>query len=557
MDFAKDKKSFFLIFLVLLLSLLVTIPLFKKGFFPTHDFIYVARIQQLDKAIKDGHFPVRWAPDFRYGDPTFNYYAPLPYYLGSGLHNFLQTSFLDTAKILFALSLILSGLGMFLYGRLLFGKLGGLVSAVLYVYAPYRSVDIYVRGTMNEAWAFVFFPLIFFFAEKLKKKATLKNIFGLALVLSLLFSTHNIMTVLFLPFFMVYVGFLFIRNKKRKQFCLGLTLSAIWSFLLGASYLLPAFLEKSFIQTQFVTAGYFDFAGHFVAVRQWFIRNWGYGASLWGPIDDMSFQIGITHWVLIFGGCLVWFLSELKNLKKRKIGDWDFLVFVGLFILSLFMQHNLSTFIWKSFPILAFTQFPWRFLAISVFFASILSGYLFKHLKLNRSFIVLATIILTFFVNINYFKPQQYYSDSIDEHYAGPKVYTVNDRVPRDYLPIWVKKAEVVTFNVPYFLDGLGTISDYQSKTQQKSLTVNVTKAGKIIFPLTYFPGWTVYIDDAKGVVTPSDNGLVIVNIEAGKHDVKLLFQNTFVRLLGNGLTLGGLLASIVYFAYGKSKKSH
>lgn len=552
MVLTKGKNPFFLIFLLLLLSFLVTVPLFRKGFFSTHDFIYVARVQQLDKAIKDGHFPIRWAPDFRYGDPTFNYYAPLPYYLGSVIHNITQASFLDTTKLLFALSLVLSGLGMFFYGRLKFGGLGGLVSSILYVYAPYRSVDIYVRGAMNEAWAFVFFPLIFLFAEKLSYKTNLKNIFGLSLALGLLYFTHNIMTILFLPFFVIYVGFLFLRNKNKKRFFISLSLAAVWSFLLGASYLLPAFFEKKFIQTEFVTAGYFDFAGHFVAVRQWFIRNWGYGASLWGPVDDMSFQIGITHWVLIFGSCLVWFLSELKNIRKRKIGNWNFLVFIGLFVLSLFMQHNLSTFIWKNFPILAFTQFPWRFLAISVFFASILGGYLFR----NKPSLVLVTLVIsiTVLVNFNYFKPGESYADSVDEHYMGPKVYATNDRVPKDYLPIWVKTPEVVAFTTPYFLNGSGVVSDYQSKTQSKSFTVEVSEAGRIIFPVTYFPGWTARVDGVKTMVLPSDNGLVMMNIEAGKHKIRLLLQNTPVRLLGNGLSMVGVLLALGYFLYDKKR---
>jgi hypothetical protein len=35
------------------------------------------------------------------------------------------------------------------------------MSSVFYVWAPYRALDVYVRGAMNESWAFVWFPLIF------------------------------------------------------------------------------------------------------------------------------------------------------------------------------------------------------------------------------------------------------------------------------------------------------------------------------------------------------------------------------------------------------------
>ena len=49
----------------------------------------------------------------------------------------------------------------------LWGDWGGLLSAVFYIWAPYHSVDVFVRGAMNEAWAFVWFPLIFWSAKKL------------------------------------------------------------------------------------------------------------------------------------------------------------------------------------------------------------------------------------------------------------------------------------------------------------------------------------------------------------------------------------------------------
>src|SRR3972149_6939967 len=48
-----------------------------------------------------------------------------------------------------------------------FKRFGGVLSAIFYIWAPYHAVDVYVRGAMNEAWALVFFPAIFYFSYKL------------------------------------------------------------------------------------------------------------------------------------------------------------------------------------------------------------------------------------------------------------------------------------------------------------------------------------------------------------------------------------------------------
>ena len=44
-----------------------------------HDVQQVARLQQMDKSLKAGQFPVRWVEDlgFGYGYPVFNFYPHL------------------------------------------------------------------------------------------------------------------------------------------------------------------------------------------------------------------------------------------------------------------------------------------------------------------------------------------------------------------------------------------------------------------------------------------------------------------------------------------------
>jgi len=155
------KKEILLIISLLILTIPVLMPLFKEGYFPTQDYIYVARIYEMKVALDDGHFPVRWVKDFRNGEPLYNFYAPLPYYVGALIKFIPGFSYLMIIKILFGIGFIFSTITMYFLGRKLFGVLGGFLASIMYLYAPYHSVDVYVRGALSESWALIFFPLIF------------------------------------------------------------------------------------------------------------------------------------------------------------------------------------------------------------------------------------------------------------------------------------------------------------------------------------------------------------------------------------------------------------
>src|SRR3989338_4247814 len=165
------KKTLLILFLITLPSL---ISFFNTQFFYTQDYIFIARLQQMSKALSDGYFPVRWAGDLRFGEPLFNFYAPLPYYLGAVIRLF-GFEFIWVAKILFILSSFLSAVTMYIFIRYLFSSKAALFASALYVYAPYRAVDLYVRGAISEAWAFVFFPLIFYASILIAEKVNFKR----------------------------------------------------------------------------------------------------------------------------------------------------------------------------------------------------------------------------------------------------------------------------------------------------------------------------------------------------------------------------------------------
>ncbi len=544
------KKIILTALLLILITLPTLLPYFNSKFFYTQDYIFIARLNQMSTALSQGQFPVRWAPDLRYGEPVFNYYAPLPYYLGFFIH-LMGFNFLWVSKILFMLSAVLSSIAMYIFSSKLFSKKAGILSAVLYTYAPYKAVDMYVRGSLSETWAFVFFPLIFYSSYLLSKKRNSLNISFLGLSLAGLFLTHNVTTLMFLPFLGLWWIYLLISEKNWKIF-IPLILGSVLGFGLAASFLLPASFERDFIQTKYLTVGYFDFRAHFVAFSQFFSTFWGYGSSLWGPVDGLSFQVGLVNWATLGLTGIALFLSRKD--KKQLI----LISFLAVsFTLSIFLQHNKSAFIWEAFPIMAFIQFPWRFLAVSIFIVSIAGGVVAPYLR-NRLSIVYFIIILAAVVSTySYFKPEKYVDDSFFDKFLNVEKMRQGIDLTKDYLPIWVKTVDAPPLNYPESQDGKTAVSKFEKKGVKAFSQINVLTDSTVEVPITYFPNWEIKANNEKiKLEQPLERGLVRFKLAKGNYNVSFELKDTPVRMIGNTISLFSLLGLTLLLTFKKYKQS-
>src|SRR3989344_7137682 len=149
-----SRPNFWPLVIVIFFGLLAGRTLLPPGYFNMHDDLQMMRQLEMEKCFLDLQIPCRWVSDMGYGFgfPLFNYYPPLPYLIGQGIRLF-GFSFVNTIKILFSLSFLVSGVTMYFLAKEFFGRFGGVVSSIFYIWAHYHAVDIYVRGAMNEAWA--------------------------------------------------------------------------------------------------------------------------------------------------------------------------------------------------------------------------------------------------------------------------------------------------------------------------------------------------------------------------------------------------------------------
>lgn len=529
---------------------------------------------------------------YGFGFPLFNFYPPLPYIVGQ-VFRFLGATFVDTAKYTFAVAFVASGVSMYYLAKEFFGRIGGTLSAVFYLWAPYHAVDIYVRGAMNEAWALVWFPLILWTSYRLiiekKRKYISKWLTLLALSYAALLLTHNLMVLIFTPVLGAWV-LLHLYLKGRWNKLVPLITSGVWSIGLAAFFTFPALFENKFTQIKGQLIGYYDYTAHFVSVRQLlFSRFWGYGASVWMEEDDMSFQIGHVHWILslliilfLAFKLLIWIREKdkkglLEKVKSDKLFIvTSFMLVVGWF--SAFMAHPKSIYIWKAIPQLRLTQFPWRFLTLVIFGLSFAVGYIpgiiarrkvgkNKIVKLlitpSELFILWFLVLGLVFFNWNYFKPLGGKMGALtdEEKFSGFAWDLQQTAGIYDYLPSTAVMAPRAPMSeLAEVLEGEALVSEQKAGTDWGEFRIDV-KSEKAVVRLGIFdfPGWEIYVDGEKAEKYLAENeewGRMYMDLPSGFHNVRAGFENTPVRSVGNATSLlawGGL---VVYAADKRRKTS-
>jgi uncharacterized membrane protein len=206
---------------IILLSLPALSELFKPGYFTTHDGEgHIIRLEEFDIAIQDGQVPPRLSKNlmYGYGFYFFNFNYPLVYYLGETAHK-LGFNFTDSIKIVCGLGLTLSGLAMYFWQKRYWGDWGAFVASILFMYAPYRLLNMYVRGSVAEHIAFVMLPILFMFTEMIAEGDRRKRLIYIPLAgfaYALLMLSHNITAFIFtivLGLFMLFHIYLY-RNLK-------------------------------------------------------------------------------------------------------------------------------------------------------------------------------------------------------------------------------------------------------------------------------------------------------------------------------------------------------
>lgn len=548
----KKQSIVFGVAVAVVMTIVFLAPLAKPGIIAGHDAGYhFTREQLFTHALKEGQFPVRWieGPVPGITHPLFEFYPPLFYYFVAPLI-LIGVPYTLATYVIIAFAAILSVVGMYLFVKQQTNnQMASLFGATLFLFTPYRISQLYVRAAYGEFLATAFVPWAFFAMYN-------KNILLLALSLTAMVTSHQPTAIIAsVPLALWALYNFFQKGQVRELARVGI--AGILAFGLSAFFTIPLIAESGLIRAARLSTGYFDFRAHFAFLGQLIYSAWGYGVSMRGASDGMSFQVGIINWVVLLGAASLLLyniypakqgLASRDNRYKNYNGYIVFFLIIASY--GIFMATSSSEPLWERFSILGYIQYPWRFLLIVSFATSALGGLIFTSVKSRYSYLLLCIPIL---FNLKYLAPAAYMPAKMFD-LGNPELARYNSPenpffgVELGYFPIWVSEVNTDP-NVKRFTVITGTTkvnTTLDTMTRQEA-RVEATQAATIRINTHYFPGWMATIDDGKTkkTVVPAYNnplGNMEINLTPGDYKLSLKLTQTPVRRFADYLSLGTLL---------------
>lgn len=532
---------------LLLLAMPVCFRLFTGSLLYGHDaYCYFPRVVEVHQNLIHGVALPRWAPDLGsgYGQPLFIFHPPFFYWVAE-LWHLLGWDYVTAVNLACALLVVAAAVAMFLLARLYFGDFGGWLGAAAYLYVPYFAVDLYVRSSLEEFAVFALVPLAMYGFGAFARGGN-RNFWVLgAVAYSLVFFSHFPAALLFSP---VLAGFLAVTAWREKSWRLLVDQAAGLAFGLGlgACMWLPALAEKPYVALTRALHGNGEFATHFVYPHQLLYSPWGYGYSVQGPNDGMSFALGWSH-VLLAIVASVWIA------RRPKLADWRLMRFLAIVAsLLCFLMFEDAAWLWKHLPLLPYVELPWRLLGPVALCTAMLVAALgpaIASLRRHRAMAFAAAIALLIIPNLTHLHPGR--TAEIDPAFWTPnqlaatgfETTTMGEITPRwmEQVPPFITEPAVVAAGDAQLRDDRREPFRYSAQIAAKSATrIRVSKA--------WFPGWTLRIDGRPAEAGPSPvTGQVEFSVPAGTHTVELNFGRSPARGLGESISLLSVAAMAAY----------
>ncbi|MDO8658893.1 MAG: 6-pyruvoyl-tetrahydropterin synthase-related protein [Candidatus Levybacteria bacterium] len=375
-------------FLIVILSIIPFAGIFFTFLLPhTHDgFVHLARIGAYFKALGDGQIPVRWAGDlnYGYGMPLFNFMYQVPYLIAS-FFVLLGIGLVSAFKATLILSFVLSGIFMLGFSLAFFKDVRkAVLVTILYQFMPFRLVEILVRGSFGEVYAYAFFPLVLWGITLIFQNKNYKNILITALGAAFLILSHNALSLVFFATSMLFI--LFFAGKPRNYIA---PFAALFlGLLLAAFYWVPAIFEHRYTYGDLFMKDLY--LSHFPPIQNFFIPNFFNNSSL--QTGGISVQFGLFHTLIFIVAAIILFSKRITKFDK-KLFIFCFLIFAA----GLFIMQPISKPIWEKVSLLRQFQFSWRMLSVVGFSLSLMSVSIFYFRLFKNNLIYLLLLFLVVF----------------------------------------------------------------------------------------------------------------------------------------------------------------
>jgi hypothetical protein len=556
--------------LMALLSVSAILPLVRTQPLCTHDgSLHYYRLVAIRDAIESGIPFTRWLPSlaFGYGYPFFNYREPVGYYLAEAVY-LLGLGAPAALNTTYIICLLTAGWGAYLLARDLWGSsLAGIVVGLVYLYAPYQLIDALYRGNLPESVALALLPWILWLFLRYLRAPRPRTFVLAALGVSVLFLTHNISSLLFVPFLGIALLFLAHAERAAVVTLIRALVALALGALAAAFYWVPALLEQDLV-TLFMshTTRNNDFHFNFLGLAEILDPLRRSDPSLLNP--PLTIPLGLPLAALAVAGLVFVLLPASASTdrphtrrSRRLLGIFLALSAVGMVV----MATPASLALWERLPLIAFVQFPWRLIGRAVLPAALLAGgaVLWVPPRGRAVFaglaaaVVIITAIPWLYPAVCQADPYPDLGDIYDfERRSG----LVGVDPEGSYFPRWVGRrpdgspleAALRAGDTPRRFDtgvlpaGARLLSEFYG-ANTATIELESPAPFRAVYHTFYFPGWIVRIDGQSVPIGPTEKtGLLSFGVPAGLHTIEVHWGLTPTRATAAAISAAAALVLVL-----------
>lgn len=549
------KSDIFFILIIVVLNCVVVSDYFYHGSKSANfDAIaHITTIAQFHKALSDGEFPVTWGDGFaNYGLPIGTIAHQLPAYTGAFLTFFTHDPLLSF-NLVYLITAVVSALLFYAFLKIHFSSESSLLATIFYSLAPYRIMNLYMRGAMPEFASAVWVPLLLIAIYQIGRKDRMLWYVVFAIGVLGLILTHPMMLIVYAPILGIWM---LMNLRLQVKAWLNVVMAVFVALLLSSYYFLPLNVEVRYL--------------YYGSMPNYYSRNqattvdsfvnpvWKYNCVYRNDIFGRCQlpKAGVTESIIMLtlaGLGLLMLIKKKITLRGFSVVQayWDTLssspsvirlfwfAMAGASVSILFSSGALQP-LYERIKVLSSIQYPWRFLSSYLFFPPIVLAMLFEfvHPRKWSKYLWYGLIFLIIILRFPQLYGKNYTHVPISDYYFTPynlhslTMNTIWSGDSRDY-PIKRDKAEII--------HGTGKIIKRILKNASRTYTIEANTEVRISDNTFYFPGWHVYIDGAETGIEfqdPTYRGVITFVVPQGNHTVRVVYEDTKVRIISKAITV-------------------
>ncbi len=441
--------------------------------------------------------------------------------------------------IMYYFAIFLSGIMVYMLSKKIFKKpLVALCSALIYMYLPYHTTQIYTLDWVGSIWIFVFLPLaimaIFYLIEN--KKALFVINFTIAII-GMMFA--NLMTSVFMCIFIFFFMLCYFQKIFNKNNIKTLLLTTILILGFSAPYWLNLLYFKCFTDYRVFLPDVMASYDTIKATSMPFTR--------FNTLDNTGLERKVNVALLPF----IWLLIAISLCclnKYQKHQKYFIYLSCGIIIISLYLVSDLSPII--DLKPLYIIQFTHRLMTIPCLFISLLAPLCLGIINNNiiKFLIFIFLIFNVIKIGENNIKLEtKNYQDDMMYAYGPDIIYyppvhdlqnlkkTLGDQY--EYMPsnyqcddFYKRRSENIKF-----LQGSGEAIIYQDVVPNMDFKLENTNVNTIVeLPRVYYPGYEIIHDGKKDVsLSLSNNGFLQLTGAHLDGNYHLVYKGTKALLSG------------------------